>query len=67
MFVLILYIFSVFSAQGYDYNACPTSWQDRLIVTYGTMVIQCDEKYDRKYVAMPPKIMFPNADPVSVV
>ena len=67
IFVLILCIFSVSNTQGYDYDACPKSRMDRLIITYGTLVIQCGEIYDKKYVADPPTITFPDADPVSTL
>ena len=66
MFVLILYIINVFHVQGYDYDASPTSWKDRLIVTYGALIVQTGETYGSEFVATTPKIMFPNANPVNI-
>ena len=65
MFIHILYIINVFHVQGYDYDAFPSSWKDRLIVTYEALIVQSGETYGSEFVATTPKIMFPNANAVN--
>ncbi|CAB3999821.1 Hypothetical predicted protein [Paramuricea clavata] len=59
--VLFLCIYSIYKTQGYNFNACPTSENDFLNVTYESLVVKCGTKYDLELVTPPPKISFSHA------
>ena len=65
-FILTLYLYSVFRNQGYELGECPTSGENFLNVTCGSLVVQCGTKYNRELVTPSPKITFPAADTVNI-
>ena len=68
LFILILYISSIFETQGYNYDACPpTNAINLLDVTFGSLAVKCNTNYDLELVSPVPKITFPHADPVRIV
>lgn len=66
LFVLILYISSIFKTQGFNYDACPTSAINLLNVSFGSLTVKCNTNYDLKAVTPVPNITFPHADPVRI-
>ena len=65
---VLLCISSIYKIQGYNFNACPTSKNNFLNVTYGSLVVKCGTKYDLDQVTPdPPNISFPHAVKVHVM
>ncbi|CAB3994056.1 Hypothetical predicted protein, partial [Paramuricea clavata] len=60
---VLLCISNIYKIQGYNFNACPTSKNNVLNVTYGSLVVKCGTKYDLELVTPdPPNISFSHAD-----
>ena len=66
LFLLALYISSIVETREYNYDTCPTSGNNVLDVTFGTLSVKCNTNYDLEVVTTVPKVTFPNADPVRI-
>ena len=66
LFVLLC-IFAICGTEGYNFDACPTSENDFLNVTFGSLVVKCNTKYDLELVSSSPKIRFLHAVQVNIV
>jgi hypothetical protein len=67
VFFLFLCIFAICRTQSYNFDACSTSENDLLNVTFGSLDIKCNTKYDLKLVSSSPQIRFLHADKVNIV